>query len=325
MRCKKEIMGLAALMVVLFHFYIPFGTSAFETYIYRSTFIGVDLFFFVSSYSIASRNRNQKFQAKEFILNRLEYIYAPFVILSFIATVYHNWSVSRFVNIILGVEFYERGGGAFLWYFIGIMVFYLLVPLILLLKRETKLWGFPILIALWIVLSLILQFGFNYTKAFILINRLPIFFIGFYYDELILANLNKLKKKHICIIEIVMFVVGAILVYKYATTGRVIKPFMDMYYVIAIPLILATVMIVNSLVTLLKDKYESSFLKFIGGITLELYGLQMIFGYDIEMKLLKIVPLKQLAFLGTVVVLIFMAFVFNRLFGIAHKLIEKER
>ncbi len=201
MRCKKEIMGLAALMVVLFHFYIPFGTSAFETYIYRSTFIGVDLFFFVSSYSIASRNRNQKFQAKEFILNRLEYIYAPFVILSFIATVYHNWSVSRFVNIILGVEFYERGGGAFLWYFIGIMVFYLLVPLILLLKRETKLWGFPILIALWIVLSLILQFGFNYTKAFILINRMPIFFIGLYYDELILANLNKLKKKHICIID----------------------------------------------------------------------------------------------------------------------------
>ncbi|MCQ2531353.1 MAG: acyltransferase family protein [Saccharofermentans sp.] len=325
MRCKKEIMGLAALMVVLFHFYIPFGTSAFETYIYRSTFIGVDLFFFVSSYSIASRDRNQKFQAKEFILNRLEYIYAPFVILSFIATVYHNWSVSRFVNIILGVEFYERGGGAFLWYFIGIMVFYLLVPLILLLKRETKLLGFPILIALWIVLSLILQFGFNYTKAFILINRLPIFFIGLYYDELILANLNKLKKNHICIIEIVTFVVGTILVYKYATTVRVIKPFMDMYYVIAIPLILATVMVVNSLVTLLKDKYESSFLKFIGGITLELYGLQMIFGYDIEMKLLKIVPLKQLAFLGTVVVLIFMAFVFNRLFGIAHKLIEKER
>ena len=324
MRCKKEIMGLAALMVVLFHFYIPFGRSPFEIYLFRSTFIGVDLFFFVSAYSMASRNDKGEFKVGSFLLNRLEYIYAPFVLLSLIAAIYKKWGVANFFKVIFGVEFYERGGGSFLWYFIGIMAIYLLVPLMLILKRRMKLWGFPILIVCWFALSCILQFGLNYTKMFILINRLPIFFIGLYYDELILANLNKLKKVYVYIIEAVLFVIGTVLVYKYATTIRLLKPFADMYYVVAIPLILATVMIVNTIVTLLKGRYDSIILKFIGGITLELYGLQMVFGYDIEMKLLKVVPVKQLAFVGTVIALIVMAYIFNKLLGMAHKLIKKE-
>lgn len=40
--------------------------------------------------------------------------------------------------------------------------------------------------------------------------------------------------------EATLFIVGIILVYKYATTIRLLKPFADMYYVVAIPLILAT-------------------------------------------------------------------------------------
>lgn len=324
MRCKKEIMGLAALMVVFFHFYIPFGNSAFEKYIFRSSFIGVDMFFFVSAYSLAGRSSKGNFNAGKFILNRLEYIYAPFVILSLIAAVYKKWELSRFFKTIFGIEFYERGGGSFLWYFIGIMVIYLLVPLMLLLKRKTKLWGFVILLISWGILGSVLQFGFNYTKAFILINRLPIFFIGLYYDDLILANLNKLKRVYVYLIEVVLFVVGTILTYKYATTIRLLKPFADMYYVVAIPLILATVMIIHSIVTLLEGKYSSIILKFLGGITLELYGLQMVFGYDIEMKLLKACPVKQLAFVGTLLALCLMAFIFNQALNFAHKLLKKE-
>lgn len=325
MRCKKEIMGLAALMVLMFHFYIPFGTSAFEVYMFRSTFIGVDMFFFVSAYSLASRNSKGDFKAGSFILNRLSYIYMPFVLLSAIAAIYKKWGFTRFIRTIVGIEFYERGGGSFLWYFIGIMLIYLLVPFMLMLKRKTMLWGFPILIASWLLISSILQFGFNYTKAFILINRLPIFFIGLYYDELILNNLSRLKKVYVGLIELILFVAGTFLVYKYATTYRLLKPFADSYYVIAIPLILATIMIVNSVVQLLDGKYKSIILKFIGGITLELYGLQMVFGYDLEMKLLKVVPKEhmQLAFLGTLVGLVIMAFVFNQLLGLVHKLEKK--
>ena len=72
MRCKKEIMGLAALMVVMFHFYIPFVRSRsslvfacfvlvlYYFMVYRSfssvfglDFAGIGCFVIYSSFSFA--------------------------------------------------------------------------------------------------------------------------------------------------------------------------------------------------------------------------------------------------------------------------------
>ena len=338
MRCKKEIMGLAALMVLFFHFYMPgsFSTtvSAFETFLYRASFVGVDLFFFVSAYSITSRNTKEEFHAGKFILNRFSLIYVPFIILSIIYVIYRKLSFVSLLKIIGGVEFYERGGGAFLWYFTGIMVIYLLVPLFLLIKRRFKLLGFPLLLVFWVIVSCILQFGFNYTKAFIFINRLPIFFIGMYFDELVLHFLNKLKTIYQLPIELILLVVGSLLTNKFAVTSRLNKPFGDMYYVIAIPLIIAIALLVNTITTMVAPKYKSIVLKFLGGITLELYGLQMIFGYDIESKLLSflmknvasagnIPSLKLVPFIGVIIALIGMAVIFNFALRYARKLFAK--
>ena len=52
MKCKKSIMGLAALLIVIFHFYIPFTGTKLELTLWRATYIGVDLFFFVSAYFV---------------------------------------------------------------------------------------------------------------------------------------------------------------------------------------------------------------------------------------------------------------------------------
>ena len=57
MKCKKSIMGLAALLIMIFHFYIPFSGLKAELVIYRAAYIGVDIFFFVSAYSLAQRDR----------------------------------------------------------------------------------------------------------------------------------------------------------------------------------------------------------------------------------------------------------------------------
>ena len=320
MKCKKEVMGLAALMVLFFHFYIAFGNSPFETFVYRSTYIGVDMFFFVSAYSIASREKKTKFKFGEFIFNRLELIYVPFVVLSLINTIVHKKEISTFFQNIFGVEFYQRGGGSYLWYFIGIMLIYLMVPFFFLVKKHLKVLGFPVLIGFWILLSVILWQGLNYGKMFILINRLPIFFIGLYYDELIRDNLKKINKIYVVLIDIALLVSGVILVNKFGILYRVNKPFPDMYYVIAIPLTLGVIMLIDIITTSLESKYKSVVLKFIGGITLELYGLQMTFGYDIERFLLKYVPVNQLAFVGTVIALILLAVVFNQILINARKL-----
>lgn len=327
MRCKKELMGLAALMVLLFHFYIPFGTSMVETYIFRSTFIGVDLFFFVSAYSLGSRNREGKFQYGKFLLNRISYIYIPFVVLTIISAIYRKWPLMQFTNVINGREFFEKSGGAFLWYFVGIMMIYICSPLFVFSKQKLKMLGFPVLIGFWLLLSVLLQFALGYTKLFILINRLPIFIIGLYYDELVARYIKKLKLWIVIAIEVALFIIGTVLTYKYAVATRLLKPFADMYYVVAIPLVIATVMIMDTVVTKIEPYYKSKILKFLGTITLEVYGLQMIFGYDIEMAILKQLPkekpIMQLAFFLTVLCLIAMAFVFNLIFGYMRRNIGK--
>lgn len=324
MRCKKEIMGLAALMVLLFHFYIPFGQSPVETYFFRSTYIGVDLFFFVSAYSLANFKGDNR--PIKFILNRLRLVYLPFVLLSAIGAIWGKWDIVRFFKVIGGVEFYERGGGAFLWYFIGIMIIYLFVPLMLWIKKKTGRWGFLILLASWAIISSILQFGLEYKKMFIYINRLPIFFLGLYFDELVLSWFNKVSKIWQSAITAALFIAGTGLVYKFGTTVRLNKPFADMYYVIAIPLAIATALIVYLITTALEGKYKSVILKFIGGITLELYGLQMIFGYNIEIALMKLIKpqnLQILAFFGTLIALTLMAFILNLGLTTARKGVNK--
>ena len=50
-------MGYAALLIVLFHFYIPVFNNVAETFIYRSAYIGVDLFFFVSASSLSIKSQ----------------------------------------------------------------------------------------------------------------------------------------------------------------------------------------------------------------------------------------------------------------------------
>lgn len=311
MKCKKEIMGLAALMVLFFHFYIAFGMTPVETFIFRASFIGVDMFFFVSAYSVATRALKVPFNFKEFILNRLELVYIPFVILALAKVIKDKSGIASFFKIIGGVEFYQRGGGAFLWYFVGIMMIYILMPFFLVVKKRLKLLGFPVLLGFWVLISVILFNGFGHTKMFILINRLPIFFVGLYYDELIRNHVTKFKKFYPLIIEAVLIVTGIILMNKFFVTSRLMKPFPDMYYVVVIPLVLGVVMLIDTITVLIEKHYKSKVLKFIGGITLELYGLQMLIGYDIEKALLKVVPVNQLAFVGTVLALVLLAYLFN--------------
>ncbi|MCQ2534339.1 MAG: acyltransferase family protein [Clostridia bacterium] len=320
MRTKKEIMGLAGLMVLLFHFYIPFGNSPLETYLFRSTFVGVDLFFFVSAYSLGSRNKNGDINVGKFLLNRLGLIYIPFFILSGIAAIYGKWDFIRFSKVVSTIEFFERGGGAFLWYLTGICFLYLFVPLMLKIKKRFGLSGLLILLCIWALLSIILQYGFNYTKLFILINRLPIFIIGLYFDDLGSIVRGKIKKNFLYVLEAALFIAGSLIVFFFGVTSRLNKPFADMYYVIAIPLILAIALIINSIFT----RSKSRILKFIGGITLELYGLQMIFGYNLEIKLMKFMPVKQLAVIPTGLLLILMAFALNKLLNFIREPIRRK-
>lgn len=310
MKCKKSLMGLAALLIVIFHFWITITKSPIEATIYRSAYIGVDIFFFVSAYSLAQR---KEIKYGSFILNRLLYIYLPFIIMAGICGIYKHWTIKRFWTVVSGAEFFNKGGGSFLWFTVAIMILYLIAPLFIWIKGKFNFKAIPIFFALWGILVWLLQYVLHYKEIFILINRLPIFVIGMYYDDIRKLKLGKFKLPVI----LAGLICGGYLIHRFCGTIRLTKPITDIYYLIAIPFILSLVGLFDYISS--KIHFRNLPLQFIGGITLELYGMQMIFGFDIENKILKSLlktslsmELKKLyAFLLTLLSLILIAWLFH--------------
>lgn len=90
---------------MIFHFYIPFSGLKAELVIYRAAYIGVDIFFFVSAYSLAQRDRIEYWK---FVGNRLLSVYIPFVLFAVVAAFYDKWKYPRFFKVISGIEFFKK-------------------------------------------------------------------------------------------------------------------------------------------------------------------------------------------------------------------------
>ena len=302
MKSKRSIMGYAALLIVLFHFYIPVFNNVAETFIYRSAYIGVDLFFFVSASSLSKKSQ---IYYLPFVANRFRAVYIPFVIFSVIAFIYKKWSFKRLLLTVCGADFLKNGGGSFLWFVPGIMLFYLAAPAVCMVRKKFGLKSLPAFLLLWFAVCCILQYGFNYKKIFILLNRIPIFLAGIYYEDFC----GKRPEKFRIPADAFLLLSGVFLVYKFGITVRLNKPLSDFYYIVSIPLILA----VAEIIELICEKIKLVPLAFIGAFTFEIYALQMIFGYDIETWLLKISGNKIIAFSGVTVILIILSYAFYSL------------
>lgn len=312
MKSKRALMGFAALLILFFHFYpILFNTSA-ERFLRQSAYIGVDLFFFLSAISLGKK---KEIPFGSFALNRLQKVYLPFAVFCVVAAVYKKWTLKKFVFTLFGVELFQRGGGSFLWFLPGIMLLYLLVPALLWLKKRFGLWSLLGGLVFWAGLAAICQYGFKYTAIFILLNRLPIFLIGLYYDVL----RTKPIKLYIRIpATILVFALGVFLLYKF---GRLSVPFKDMYYIVAIPAVLGLSELFELLYGI--ENLKLRLLEVIGGNTLEIYSLQMIFGYDIMSFALKKNVDKAISFLVTIVVVILASIAINFLKRSTTKLVSK--
>lgn len=314
MKCKKSIMGLAALLIMIFHFYIPFSGLKAELVIYRAAYIGVDIFFFVSAYSLAQRDRIEYWK---FVGNRLLSIYIPFVLFAVVANFYEKWKYPRFFKVIAGIEFFKRGGGSFLWFFVAIMLIYLIAPFLIKLKKRFGLKAFFGMLLGWLLLGVLCKDVLGNRAVFVLINRLPIIFIGMYYEEI---RKLLLKKSGLPVI-IAGLIAGSYLIYRYGSIERLNNPFFEIYYIIAIPFVISLILLwdyISSHVSI-----RNLPMQFIGRLTLELYGLQMIFGFKLETGIYKATGQKLITFLITAVCLIVAAYILYLIKKLTVKLIKK--
>lgn len=249
---KKFLQFIAALAILVFHLGIP--VTSVDTFLMKIGYIGVDIFFFLSAYSLADKEIDYTALLK----NRFFNIYLKFLIFVVIAAIYKGYSLLRVVKVLTLIEFFEKGGGAFLWYVPAIVLFYLIYPFFVKWNNKYK---SLITIAVWLIVSLILDKLVGYNKIFIFTNRLPVILAGY-----------ELKKRSIPKwVAPVCLPVGVILTYIFGYTVKLGIPFSDFYFV--------TNLLLAVSVCLLSGYIKNAKIwDILGSATLELYCLQMIIG-----------------------------------------------
>ena len=308
MKNKKVIMSFSALMIIIFHLWINItkpNTTIYlvETYLRYIGYIGVDIFFFLSAYSLAN---NEIDNYLNFIFKRFKKIYLKFIIFGVIAFFFNKWSFLKLLKIIFGIEFLTKGGGSFLWFIPAIMIIYILLPLYKKLDNKYRVITPIITIITYLILVITLSINKKITLL-IFINRIPIILLGYYFSKLkIFEKLQKNNLLYYCV-ALCLTIFGLFFNYYLYLNHFYLSYFQDIFYVLSIPLIIGVI--------LLLDKIKSNNLfNYLGSITLEVYAIQMIFGYYLTGKLVKIISNSFLINILSIVIVILIASFFNLIF-----------
>lgn len=309
MKNKKVIMSFSALMIIIFHLWINItkpNTNIYliETYLRYIGYIGVDIFFFVSAYSLAN---NKIDNYSNFIIKRFKKIYLKFIIFGVIAFFFNKWSFIKLLKIIFGIEFLTKGGGSFLWFIPAIMIIYILLPLYKKLDNKYKIITPIITIITYLILVITLSIN-KKTTLLIFINRIPIILLGYYFSKLkIFEKLQKNNLLYYCV-ALCLTIFGLFFNYYLYLNHFYLSYFQDIFYVLSIPLIIGVILLLD------KIKVNKLF-NYLGSITLEVYAIQMIFGYYLTGKLVKIISNSFLINIISIVIVILIASFFNLIFN----------
>lgn len=295
-------MAFSAMQILVFHLWIYTATaSKIEIFLKQSAYIGVDIFFFISAYSLASRPVDHYLS---FLWSRFKNVYFKFVIFAIIATFYLKWDLIRFVKVIFGIELFEKGGGAFLWFLPVIMIFYVWFPFFQTCDKKNRIVTLLSLCVVWVAVAFAVTKYTSYTQMFIYWNRLPVFFIGYYMYSLKDRLSNNVTKG---ISGVLLLMIGLLLLYKYAYISKLQTPFPDMFYLTVIPVAMGLVLLLD-FIPAVKP------IQLVGNATLEIYAVQMIFGYNIANKLLLTTNNIMLTNICTIVIVLTISVIFQMFF-----------
>lgn len=259
---KKFLQVIAAFQILFFHLWAPITSTQIEQFILKTAYVGVDMFFFLSAYSLAGR----EIDYVPFLKDRVLKLYAKFAFFTLIMALFSkSFGVIRVVKSLTLIEFFQKGGGAFLWFIPAILILYIIYPLFLKWNSRFKvIW----VLLIWLIAGVFSEHVLSYTTVFIFTNRIPVILAGYLFKTYCTHN-NNLRRSFIVLIPL-----GVLLLHMYGFKVRLNFPIKDMFYVLAIPTVLG-------LVTLSSYVKKYAVTESLGSITLELYAVQMIFGQRI--------------------------------------------
>ena len=314
MKNKKVIMTFSSLMIIIFHLWINLSLKntkldEIETFIRYISFIGVDIFFFLSAYSL---ERSKIDNYLEFIKSRFKKIYLKFIIFSILAFFLNNWNFLKLLKTITGLDLFLKGGGSFLWFIPAIMIIYLLIPLY---KKYDNFKTLIITIISYLLLVVLLSI-FNKTHLLIFINRIPIILIGYYFSKLKVLEKLRLNNYLYFSLSLILLILGLFLSYYIYKSYFNIKYFGDIFYLTSIPLVIGVILLLDRINT-------NKIFNYLGSITLETYMVQMLFGYSLTSKLLNIINSNFLINILSIILVLLISAFFNFIFQKVDRLLLK--
>lgn len=212
MKTKKYIMAAAAVWILFFHLWIPvfpYGSipGQAERFILGIAYIGVDMFFFVSAYSLAKRPVTNY---GKFVLNRALKL-LPLFILAYLT-------------------------GSFLWFLPALMAVYLLLPPMLKLIKSDPWFYLSLFITIWLVLVMALP-GLG-----IFLYRLPSVFLGAYYG----SKRKLYPKRTEYFAGTVLLLAGILLCIKLGYMHKLNFPTQEAFYLTGLPLMMGIIMLIDA-------------------------------------------------------------------------------
>lgn len=319
---KNAIMSLAAMQILLFHLWIRMWPAVkAEQFLIATAYVGVDIFFFVSAFAIG---RKAIPNYGKYVVGKVEHIYVSYIIFTLIACAYGTVKWDRFLPIITTQELFTKGGGAFLWYLPAAMLVYILLPLYqklcLLAGKAAKgslTWIVPVIaLGIWYAIGVYITEQTKEKGMFIYWNRIPVIILGYHAPQL-LGILQKAAEGRDgntkstgnvllwmkLAAGIIITAIGFYLLYRYGFQPPLRKPIRDMFYVVGIPATVGLILICDFIP-------KNPVTDLIGQSTMEMYAVQMIFGYKVAGELYKRTKSAPITNLVTILFVVIVAILF---------------
>lgn len=302
---RKSVMAFSAILIIVFHLGVDiFAGNGLENFIRQTAFVGVDMFFFLSGLSLGQRPLTD---IRAFLGNRLVNVYLKFFVFALIALFYKGWELQRFVMTITGVELFTKGGGAFLWFLPAIMILYLIYPIYDRGYEKNSKAAITGTVVLWVAIAVVVTIFTDYKALFIFFNRLPVFFLAFYLGKNnVMDRLNDDRRLKLATGGI-LTMAGAILMYNFGFMNKLQTPVYNSFYILALPMALGLCILVSFVP-------ENRLIRLIGSATLEIYAVQMVFGYRITNWIYMTTKQPLLTNVLAIVIVIAIGCGFNRIF-----------
>ena len=313
MKNKKSIMALSAINILVFHLWMNLTSGGgIELFLKQTAYLGVDIFFFLSGYSLAGREVTNY---GSFVISRFWSVYFKFILFAVVAFFYAKWSFGYLAQVIFGINLVKKGGGAFLWFLPAIMIFYLLFPLFQKADKRNRWVTFLSVMVGWAVIAFVVSHFTDYSQMFIVWNRIPIFLLGYYFVKL--DWLQKILESNLArfLCGCLLLFVGYGLIYLFAYKSKLQVPFVDTFYLMVIPASIGWALVASFIP-------EISVIKWIGSSTLEMYAMQMIFGYKLANRIMKQTKNVFFTNISTILLVIAMAVAVHYLYSYIEKKVK---